>query len=79
MCSAERPGAAAGTVDAQNCIWDGLAAEEKSFEPKCIWVEGWRTQCFKIVEKVSFYKIASEASYVYILSRQKFMENAKNG
>ena len=28
--------------------------------------------------KVSF-NIASEASYVYILSRQKFIENAKNG
>ena len=36
------------------------------------------SQWFKITEKVSF-NIASEASYVYILSRQKFMKNAKNG
>ena len=32
----------------------------------------------KIIEKVSF-NIVSEASYVYILSGQKFIENAKNG
>ena len=32
----------------------------------------------KITEKVLF-KIASEASYVYILSEQKFMKNAKTG
>ena len=31
----------------------------------------------KITEKVSF-NIASEASYVYILSGQKFIKNAKN-
>ena len=34
------------------------------------------TQCLKITEKVSF-NIASEASYVYILSGQKFIKNAK--
>ena len=34
-------------------------------------------QCLKITEKVSF-NIASEASYVYILSGQKLIENAKN-
>ena len=34
--------------------------------------------CLKITEKVSF-SIASEASYVYILSGQKFVKNAKNG
>ena len=34
-------------------------------------------QCLKITEKVSF-NIASEASYVYILSGQKFIKNAKN-
>ena len=34
--------------------------------------------CLKITEKVSF-NIASEASYVYILSGQKLIENAKNG
>ena len=32
--------------------------------------------CLKIIEKVSF-NIASEASYVYILSGQKFIKNAK--
>ena len=35
-------------------------------------------RCLKITEKVSF-KIASEASYVYILSGQKFIKNAENG
>ena len=39
---------------------------------------GVSTQCLKITEKVSF-NIASEASYVYILSCQKFIKNAKNG
>ena len=34
------------------------------------------SRCLKIVEKVSF-NIASEASYVYILSGQKFIKNAK--
>ena len=36
------------------------------------------TRCLKIAEKVSF-DIASEASYVYILSGQKLIKNAKNG
>ena len=35
-------------------------------------------RCLKITEKVSF-SIASEASYVYILSGQKLTKNAKNG
>ena len=34
-------------------------------------------RCLKITEIVSF-NIASEASYVYILSGQKFIKNAKN-
>ena len=34
-------------------------------------------RCLKITGKVSF-NIASEASYVYILSGQKFIKNAKN-
>ena len=37
-----------------------------------------RAWCLKITEKVSF-NIASEASYVYILSGQKLIKNAKNG
>ena len=35
-------------------------------------------QCLKIAGKVSF-NIASEANYVYILSGQKLIKNAKNG
>ena len=35
-------------------------------------------RCLKTTEKVSF-SIASEASYVYILSGQKLIKNAKNG
>ena len=35
-------------------------------------------RCLKIREKVSF-NISSEASYVYIMSGQKLIENAKNG
>ena len=35
-------------------------------------------RCLKKSEKVSF-NIASEASYVYILSGQKLIKNAKNG
>ena len=35
-------------------------------------------QCLKIAQKVAF-NIASEASSVYILSKQKFIKNAKNG
>ena len=40
--------------------------------------DGQLTQCLKITEKVSF-NIASEASYIKILSEQKFIKNAKNG
>ena len=36
------------------------------------------SQCLKITEKVSF-NVASEASYIYILSGQKLIKNAKNG
>ena len=37
-----------------------------------------KIQCLKITQKIAF-NIASEASYVYILSGQKFMKNAENG
>ena len=37
-----------------------------------------KQRCLKITEKVSF-NIASEASYVYILSGQKLIKNAKIG
>ena len=36
------------------------------------------SRCLKITQKVSFNN-ASEASYVYILSGQKLIKNAKNG
>ena len=43
------------------------------------WKLGYNnTQCLKIAQKVAF-NIASEASYVYILSGQNFIKNAKNG
>ena len=40
--------------------------------------DSYMSRCLKITEKVSF-NIASEASYVYILSGQKFIKNAKIG
>ena len=46
----------------------------KRNKSKLIWAAA---QCLKITEKVSF-NIASEASYVYIFSGQKFTKNAKN-
>ena len=52
----------------------------KGFQP----FKGWRdmtrlpSRCLKITEKVAF-NIASEASYVCILSGQKFIKKAKNG
>ena len=36
-----------------------------------------KSQCLKLSQKVAF-NIASEASYIYNLSRQKFLNNAKN-
>ena len=36
------------------------------------------TQCLKITEKVSINSM-SKASYIFILSGQKFLKNAKNG
>ena len=39
-----------------------------SLEKVCV------TECLKIIEKVAF-NIASEASYVYIWSEQKLIEN----
>ena len=46
--------------------------------PKLLWLKRNKAQCLKITEKVSF-NIASEASYVYILSGQKLIKNAQNG
>ena len=52
------------------CGWDSINLKNccKS------WIS---TQCFKLQKKVSF-NIASEASFVYILSGQKFIKKVKN-
>ena len=50
-------------------IWDRDSNVEKNSTP---------ARCMKITEKVAF-SIASEPSYVYILSGQKLIKNAKNG
>ena len=42
-----------------------------------LWLTLATSRCLKITEKVSI-NIASEASYVYILSGQKLIKNAKN-
>ena len=46
--------------------------------PKLLWLKRNKAQCLKITEKVSL-NIASVASYVYILSGQKLIKNAKIG
>ena len=46
----------------------------RNFQQIYISLETW-ARCLKVTEKVSINS-ASEASYVYILSRQKFIENA---
>ena len=47
---------------------------------KEVFLKSYLQSCtvFENIEKVSF-NIASEASYVYILSGQKLIKNAKNG
>ena len=35
------------------------------------------SQCLKVIEKASFYNIASQASYVSFFSGQKLIKNAK--
>ena len=44
----------------------------------CLDPDYLNARCLKITEKVSF-NIASKASYIYILSGQKFIKTAKNG
>ena len=57
------------TIDTKGCLdgWNCEFSEMKSYI----------TQCLKITQKVSF-NIASEASYVYILSGKKLNKNTKN-
>ena len=67
-----------------SCL-DGVPNSQWVFNRDKLWYQAVRNfnhqgtfpQCLKITEKVSF-NIASEASYVYILSGQKFIKNAKN-
>ena len=54
-----------------------LSQEEKRENDREIDFPKKNSRCLKITEKVSF-NIASEASYVYILSGQKLIKNAKN-
>ena len=42
------------------------------------WEDGYHARCLEIPKNVSF-NIVSEASYVYFLSRQKLIKNAKHG
>ena len=59
-------------------IKDLHLASKASLELLHITVGDSPTQCLKITEKVAF-NIASEASYVYIFTAQKFIKSAKNG
>ena len=60
--------------------WQLLIMQEQKLMGKCrLHFDNFsQNMCLKITEKVSF-NIASEASYVTILSGQKFIKNAKNG
>ena len=60
-----------------NYSFDLLTTGQKLYWQISISAKGF-PRCLKITEKVSLI-IASEASYVYILSGQKFIKNAKNG
>ena len=54
------------------------AFSQKNLDLYLVCILGPISQCLKITEKVSF-NIASEASYVNILSGQKLIKNAKTG
>ena len=55
-----------------------LKRKKKSYSRLITAKQNTVSRCLKITEKVSF-NIASEASYVCILSGQKLIKNAKNG
>ena len=64
-------------------IEPGVCLEGNSFQNRnghliSFRIFGFTSRCLKITEKVSF-NIASEASYVYILSGQKLSKTAQNG
>ena len=64
---------------APQCYWLCLSEECNLSESSSqfpfilitIWVDKLRAHCLKITQKVSFYNIASEASYVYLRSKKK--------
>ena len=70
--------------ESENCLKLGMNAfsyktHKNSMMPlKVKFKRDNSTRCLKITEKVSF-NIASEASYLYILSGQKLLKNAKIG
>ena len=53
--------------------FETMRAKRAAFIEDCL----FNVHCLKITEKVSF-NIASEESYVYILSGQKLIKNAQN-
>ena len=61
------------SLDLERAEQKAVEAEERSSHLRI-----QQAQCLKITKNVA-YKIASEASYVYILSGQKLIKNAKNG
>ena len=59
-------------------IKTGIFSVSSIFDTKSLLYIFWqKLRCLKITEKVSFNNEV-EANYVYILSRQKFIKNAKN-
>ena len=52
-----------------------IVCSTRTFEHDLGWCGNY-AQCLKIIEKVAF-NITSKASYVYILSGQKFIKNTK--
>ena len=66
-----------GVISPENCSWLFFRSNYKNI---LCGKNGYFvsiTRCLKITEKVSF-NITSEASYVFILSGQKLIKNAKN-
>ena len=59
--------------------WEKNFIRKESLHTIKDWVKNLKlSRCLKITEKVPF-NIVSEASYIYILSGQKFTDNVKNG
>ena len=58
----------------EKLLWESRKVKDTH---KALKKHAQKARCLKITEKVSF-NIACEASYVYILSGQKLIKNAKN-